>query len=65
MALSRIFLSVAFTFLSGSLLYAQNIELQTQPAYQNFITGKNILYQKALVVPGSPFAIVQIGRAHV
>lgn len=60
MALSRIFLSVTFTFLLGSLLYAQNIELQTQPAYQNFTAGKNILHQKALVVPGSPFAIVLV-----
>lgn len=59
MASLRIFLSAIFAFLSG-LLYAQSIDLQTQPAYQSFTAGKNILYQKALLVPGSSYAIVLV-----
>lgn len=40
--------------------YAQNIDLIGQSAYQNFTAGKNILYQKALQVPQSPFAVVLV-----
>ncbi|WP_448520279.1 tetratricopeptide repeat protein [Rhodoflexus sp.] len=56
----RLSLSAFFGFLLSFLLHGQNIELNTQPAYQNFVTGKNILHQKALLVPNSPFALVLV-----
>jgi tetratricopeptide (TPR) repeat protein len=60
MTLSRIFLSAIFILSFSCMLQAQNVELHTQPAYQHFTTGKNILYQKALIVPHSPFMIVLV-----
>lgn len=57
-------LQLLLTILIGSRclsdLFAQNIELNTQPAYQNFVVKKTILYQKVLQVPQSPFAVVLV-----
>lgn len=55
----RLFLTAIFGFVIGCL-HAQTIELNNFPTYQNFVAGKNILHQKALQVPNSPFVIVLV-----